>query len=127
MSASARDSPARATAFAVPLRTVSLLNSREHWSARARRAAKERGTVRVAAQAWGLGSFELPCVVRLVRCAPRRLDDDNLRGSLKHVRDGVADALGVDDGDPRVEWQYAQEKSAPKAYAVRVEVEEVRS
>ncbi len=37
------------------------------------------------------------------------LDDDNLRATFKHVRDGIADWLGVDDS-PRsgIEWRYEQ-------------------
>ena len=27
----------------------------------------------------------------------RKRDDDNLKASLKHARDGIADALGIDD------------------------------
>lgn len=61
----------------------------------------------------------LPVVVTLVRVGPRALDDDNLAFAFKAVRDGVADALGVKDHDPRVSWAYAQEKGE---YAVRIEV-----
>lgn len=38
----------------------------------------------------------------------------------RQKRAGVADALGIDDRDPRVTWRYAQEKA--KGYAVRVEI-----
>ena len=41
-------------------------------------------------------------------------------GAHKAVRDGIADALEVDDGDTRLTWKYAQEKGKPKEYAVRV-------
>lgn len=61
--------------------------------------------------------------VTLTRIAPRALDDDNLRGALKATRDGVADALGIDDRDARVEWRYTQERGNPRTYAVRVTVE----
>lgn len=64
---------------------------------------------------------QLPCVVTLTRISPRLLDDDNLRPALKAVRDGVADRLGVDDRDPRVEWRYAQRKGAQKAVEVEME------
>lgn len=53
----------------------------------------------------------------------RVLDDDNLASGFKATRDGVADWLGVDDGDKRLTWRYAQEKGAPKFYGVRIEVE----
>jgi len=63
-------------------------------------------------------------VITLTRIAPRRLDPgDNLNSSMKAVRDGIADALGIDDGDARLTWKYAQRKGNPKEYAVEVEVE----
>lgn len=40
-----------------------------------------------------------------------RLDNDNLAAGLKWIRDGIAAAYGVDDSDPRWEWEYRQ---APK-------------
>ncbi len=64
-------------------------------------------------------------VVALTRIAPRDLDTDNLASGLKAVRDGVADALGVDDGSSRIEWRYAQERGRPGEYAVRVEIREL--
>jgi hypothetical protein len=60
--------------------------------------------------------------VKIIRIAPRSLDQGNLEASLKHVQDGVADALQVNDADTRIEWRYAQEKGKPKEYAVRVEI-----
>jgi hypothetical protein len=58
--------------------------------------------------------------VELTRIAPRALDDDNLRGALKAVRDGVADVLGIDDRDPRVVWDYEQAHGAPREYGVKI-------
>jgi hypothetical protein len=64
--------------------------------------------------------------VLLTRVAPRPLDDDGNVTSLKAVRDGVADALGLkSDRHPRVSWWYAQAKGAPKTYAVRIEVRRI--
>ncbi len=104
----------------LPLRLVSSLNQREHWAAKARRAKQERETA-----AWLLAVHlapSLPCVVLLTRIAPRSLDDDNLRGAFKAVRDEVARWLGVDDADPRVRWAYAQTRGRPKQYAARVTI-----
>jgi hypothetical protein len=113
----------------LPLRTVSVMNFREHWRPRAKRAQGQR---KVAA--WHLGGAgvrrleayygEPGALVTLTRIAPRALDGDNLQSALKAVRDGVADALGIDDRDPRVTWTYAQEKGKPKHYAVRIEIRE---
>lgn len=56
--------------------------------------------------------------------APRELDDDGNVTSLKAVRDGVADALGMkSDRDPRVTWRYAQRKGAVREYAVEIKIE----
>ena len=48
--------------------------------------------------------------VLLVRMSPRKLDDDNLRGAMKAVRDAIAAWVGIDDGSARWEWCYGQRK-----------------
>lgn len=98
----------------LPLKLVSGANAREHWSSRAKRAKSHRQACIM------VPVHSLPCVVTLTRLGPRALDTDNLAISAKHTRDGIADRLGVNDNDPRVEWRYAQEKS--KAYGVRVQI-----
>lgn len=65
--------------------------------------------------------IETPCTVRIVRCGPRELDDDNLETSCKAVRDEVAAWLGVDDGARSgVFWRYGQELSP--TYHVTLEI-----
>ena len=69
-------------------------------------------------------SYILPVeAVSLCRFGPKKLDDDNLRGALKAIRDGVSDALGIDDGDSRVRWEYDQEAGS-KQYSVYVKIVE---
>lgn len=118
-------------ALTIPLRTVSEANraSSEHWRVRHKRAKSQRETARAFTliQVGHLGTIyrKWPAVtltVTLTRISPRVLDDDNLASSQKHVRDGVADALGIDDRDPRVTWDYAQEKGKPGFYGVRIEI-----
>ncbi len=113
----------------LPIKTVSIMNKREHWAIRARRTSAQRGTAYLAvnAELRGMCPFPLPCIVTLTRIAPRTLDDDNLRGALKAVRDGIAEALGVDDRDPRVVWAYGQAKGAPKTFEVRVAISAARA
>jgi hypothetical protein len=113
------------TTIEVPVRTVSESNARGHWAGKARRAKEQRGLVAIMLRAKVRASAKFlgPLVVTLTRIAPRVLDDDNLRGALKACRDGVADWLGVDDRDPRVEWRYGQRRGAAKAYAVEVAIE----
>jgi hypothetical protein len=96
-----------------PLRTVSAMNSREHWAARARAARDQRMTTRMAlATRADWRPRGLCWVVTLTRVAPSKgLDGDNLQAALKHVRDGVADVLGIDDGSQDITWMYRQEQT----------------
>lgn len=103
----------------IPIRTWNTANCRWHWSKKARYAKQCRQAAFLTAKAAGLltapdGAF----VVRLVRIGKRRMDSDGLAISFKGIRDGLADAMGIDDGDPRIDWQYGQEIG--KEYAVRV-------
>lgn len=110
----------------MPLRLVSEANAHEHWRARQKRAKEQRTLARMTLiRELRSAKFELPIRVTLTRIAPNRLDSDNLAGSGKHVRDGVADALGVNDRDDRVEWIVQQERGAPRTYGVRVRVEQL--
>lgn len=110
----------------LPIRTVSEANLREiHW-ARAKRARQQRGLVSLMMQA----SPELKRLVAahgaqitLTRLRPkgrRKLDSDNCGISFKHVQDGIAAVLGIDDGDERLDWRYQQGVGAD--YAVKVEI-----
>jgi hypothetical protein len=118
--------------FEVPIRTVTGLNAREHWRARARRVEKERLAVarywQTIAWSWRR-ELELLVkagdyfVVTLTRIGPRKCDSDNLQGALKAVRDQVAEELGLDDGDERLEWRYEQEQRGRGVLGVRVRIE----
>lgn len=110
-------------AFTLPgLRVHSPNGTHGHWRTKANRVKAERNNVRLF---WHLtkGREKLPRPpygVQLTRIGPRTMDDDNVQGALKHVRDEVAARLGVDDGDEsKVSWQYGQLKGP---YAVRIEV-----
>jgi len=110
----------------IPLHTVSETNKadHEHWSKRHKRAKEQRGLVKLLCQS-KLKKPPLPCTVTLTRIAPRALDPSNLVGALKHVQDGFADWIGVDDRrDDVVKYEYKQERGAPKTYAVRIEIVE---
>jgi hypothetical protein len=92
----------------LPLRLRSAANLREHWAEKARRIAQHRmlgryAMVGISVPPRGL----LRC--RLTRIGPRRLDDDNLAAAFKGLRDGIAQAAGIDDGDARWAWVYTQE------------------
>jgi hypothetical protein len=114
--------PRDALVLEAPIRIESEANKRGHWAKGAKRAKGQRWTIALLLRAELKRAPQPPLEVRLVRIAPRRLDGDNLQRALKAIRDGVADWLGVDDGDPRLTWLYDQGAGAPKYYGVRVEV-----
>lgn len=113
--------PTTGAAFSLelPLRINSLANARQHWTARHKSMKAHR-----KAMLFVPATFPLPCVVKLTRIAPRALDGhDNLASAFKGCVDGIAARLGVPDNDPRITWQYAQERGVPKYYGIRIEVE----
>ncbi len=109
-------------AFTIPLRTVSETNQREHHFARHRRRAGQRHDARAfTLRALSGIRWELPLEITLTRVGPTKgLDSDNLPSSCKGLRDGIADALMVDDGDARLTWVYAQRRA--KAWGVEVRI-----
>lgn len=95
----------------IPMRTVSGMNARENWRARARRVKHEREVTALYLTAQKRP--ELPVVVTLTRIAPSNgLDpDDNLPSAFKGIRDQIAAWLGVDDRDrATVRYEYEQRR-----------------
>ena len=106
----------------LPLRLASPMNgSYGNWRGPAARRKLQRGTTKAALMRYQT-MLKPPVIVTITRIGKRKLDSDNLQASAKSVRDGVADAFGVDDGDEDAYvWRYAQEKG--KDYGVRIEIE----
>ncbi|GEL74641.1 hypothetical protein [Myxococcus virescens] len=103
--------------FEVPIKAQSTSNLREHWAAKHKRTDAQKAATRRRCPEWKAGPL---LFVRLTRVAPRALDDDNLRGALKSVRDAVATWLRVDDRSPLVGWLYAQAKGPEPLVTVEV-------
>lgn len=62
-------------------------------------------------------------VISIVQFRHRKLDSDNLAFAAKWLRDSIAGSIGIDDGDERVTWQYAQIQTAGReGCAVTIEV-----
>lgn len=125
----------KAITVTLPLRTLSPNRSRNNLRQWMKMKAEHRTIARtltvdtlcrVGRSMWvGIGQDRQSVwdgfTITLTRLAPRTLDDDNAIGSMKSARDGVSDALGVDDSDPRLTWRYGQEKA--RDYSVRVEIQ----
>lgn len=113
--------------FEIPIRVVSEANQREHWAKRSVRVKHQKYYAAVFAPRGMKSKLSLPLTVKFTRTYPnvgKPMDTDNLAGSFKHVQDVIAELLGVDDGDGRIEWQYAQEKVGGKDYGVQVKIAE---
>lgn len=108
--------------------TVSEANQREHWSKRNRRHRIQKQATIAALLAKGIRGQDLlrqhgALSVTLTRQGARQLDDDNLRGAFKAIRDQVATWLGCDDGPKGpVAWAYAQEQRRGPLSRVRIEI-----
>lgn len=103
------------------METKSELNMREHWAQRNRRFKAQKEQVCWEFLRSKHGPPDLPVTVLFVRCAPRSLDKgDNLNSAFKAIRDQVAKQLGVDDADPRVSWDYDQEKAKTPAIKIKI-------
>lgn len=85
-------------------------NERLHWRSAATLTARQRDLGRRMGQAMIGCGLTLPTTITLTRKGARLLDDDNLASAFKHVRDGIADACGVDDSKRGpITWVYTQE------------------
>ena len=112
----------------LPVKTVSEANAHTHWRLRQKRAKLQRYAAYTLVKAEAVregGLPALPAIITMTRLSAGKLDDDNLAGAMKHVRDGIADAYGVDDGDDRYDWRVAQERpqKGQKTPAVAVWIE----
>jgi hypothetical protein len=114
----------------LPLTLPSRSNQRGAWQkhAKTHEAHRTAGKLAMPPLAFLAGPLSLregkTLIVRITREAPKPLDDDNLAGACKSLRDGIADALGVDDRDERVTWLCDQAKA--KVPSVLVEVYAMR-
>ena len=120
--------------FVVPVKTTNPLNgsggtTRGGRMAAARRAKIVREDARFATiVAMRSVYVRLPLSITLTRVSTGTLDaHDGLPASLKRIVDGIAEALGIDDGDTtRVRWLYAQRKGKRGEHAVEVQIAECR-
>jgi len=107
-----------------PMQTRTTSNARGHWRVLHKIAQAQRSATRLCTT-MALRQFRdvRPLSVLLTRIAPRRVDEGTEMDALKHVRDGVADALGcADTGRDGIAWLAAQDRAGVREHAVRVEV-----
>ncbi len=115
------------------IKVVSEANVRCHWAERAKRVKQQRETAFWATQArrMELGYYnDKILTITLTRKSKRFLDDDNLSGAFKAIRDGIADALWPNlpaytrDNHSRCIWIYTQEKSDSPGIRITIDIED---
>ncbi len=115
------------TRIRLPLRLESEANKREHWHFRAERVRAQRRLTKKTVKRRLRGRTKTPGAawrVTITRIAPRKLDDDNCVRACKAVRDGVADAFGLDDRDERLLFVCEQRRGvAAGEYATLICIE----
>lgn len=105
--------------FDVPLHTISEMNLKEHWARSAARHKNQKKAITLILKVNSVPK-DLPVTITMTRCMSRMLDDDNLRGAFKWIRDALAEwfcpglAAGRADDDKRITWKYSQEKCTSK-------------
>lgn len=111
--------------YEMPIRTPSAANQRLHHMEKARQNKQQRADAMILSRTHlGTVMAEFPILIRLTRISPGMvaMDDDNLPRALKAVRDGICDALGIDDGDvAKIRFEYEQ-KFKLKRWAVVVTI-----
>jgi hypothetical protein len=108
----------------VPIRTVNPLNNRQHWRAVSERGKVEKTTMRLALAA-AVPLPALPVKVSMQRRGKgaRPMDGDGLGASLKHVRDSVADAYGLDDADTRIYFETPEQATRANRFGVSIVIQ----
>lgn len=123
-----------AAIFILPVEVVSEMNRRDHWAKRYRRAKNQKQIAFTLTRSharlfWDrmMNEDRLRLIVTMTRIMRRRqrpFDSDNLAAAFKAVRDGVAKALGIDDGCNQVDWRYGQERNGGGWSGIRIAIAE---
>lgn len=109
------------SSFTIPVQVISEANCHDHWAARRRRKKTQQDTTFLSCctQAYPKSPPKKIILTRIYPSRGKRMDDDNLAGSFKHVQDEIARFVRIDDG--KIDWTYQQERG--DEYGVRVEFE----
>lgn len=109
----------------IPIRTFSESNLSDHWTEKNKRKKQQRFLIN-SYMNYIKKSIKTPCIIKLTRIAPRKLDSDNLVSSFKFVRDAISDLIkpgmapGRSDAEG-IDFMYDQSHRT-KQYAIKVEI-----
>ncbi|MCU9528752.1 RusA family crossover junction endodeoxyribonuclease [Pseudomonas mosselii] len=100
-------------------------NARVHWSRKSKAAKTYRYACFLLARQAGIQAPKGDALLMLEFVPPdrRRRDDDNLLAMFKAGRDGLADALGIDDNVFATQIRVSKETIKGGAVRVRIEAQ----
>lgn len=113
--------------FEIPIRVVSEANQGGKLRTKIRRKKLQKQYTAMFAPNRMGKMIRLPITVLFMRVYPSQgkpMDDDNLVGSFKYIRDAIAELFGVDDKDKRIKWECGQKKVKGADYGVHVKITE---
>jgi len=116
--------------WSIPIRLQSYANMAEHWRRKVQRKKKHNELLDAYFFVQQL-EIKPPCRITLVRVAPRKLDDDNLRFAFKNVLDRIGKYLmpekkvGHADGSGLIQVDYQQTRGKPNEYKINIIIEEI--
>jgi hypothetical protein len=92
-------------------------NTRGYWTKHFKRHQAQRSEFNLIVSALVKG-VDYPVRVDLTyHSVGRMMDQGNIGAAFKHIQDGIADAIGVDDGDRKFwDWHYDEINDAPKGH-----------
>ncbi|AXA25664.1 MULTISPECIES: endodeoxyribonuclease RusA [Pseudomonas] len=101
-------------------------NARVHWSRKSKAAKTYRYACFLLARQAGIQTPKGDALLMLEFVPPdrRRRDDDNLLAMFKAGRDGLADALGIDDNVFTTLFRVSKETIKGGAVRVRIQAQE---
>lgn len=101
-------------------------NVRVHWTRKSKAAKSYRAACHLLAKQAGIQAPEGDALLMLEFVPPdrRRRDDDNLLAMFKAGRDGLADALGIDDNVFSTQIRVSKETTKGGAVRVRIQAQE---
>ncbi|MCE1032985.1 endodeoxyribonuclease RusA [Pseudomonas asiatica] len=101
-------------------------NARVHWTKKSRAAKSYRADCHLLAKQDGIQAPKGEALLMLEFIPPdrRRRDDDNLLAMFKAGRDGLADALGIDDNVFATQIRVSKETIKGGAVRVRIQAQE---
>lgn len=101
-------------------------NARVHWSRKSKAAKSYRAVCRLLAKQAGIQAPKGDALLMLEFVPPdrRRRDDDNLLAMFKAGRDGLADAMGIDDNVFAAQIRVSKETTKDGVVRVRIQAQE---